>query len=421
MNKTDKAKYLTKIRKLIWVTDSYQNIKERSIMYGRMDGPYPDKFLIVLSGRKDIIEFENICRKLWKSNKEVNRTISYKHFEKGIIENLRKTIEANIEFDTNLFQKFLDILLEEKVSEYEIFKELKGCYITAIKPIIINDFCFYNWPRHSKIIEEKHKEAFSKPNQYFYYKEDKKSLVSFSITSRDYDRANQIADQKFKQLENVLRFIVTDTSHRNQSCNLYDVGFFEHRGEEWLDSKVIHDGYIGGHSIIVGTYRNLNLSKKLLVGNKKLERIWDLLQKSNASKFEARILNSIEWIGKAKHELEPEKQIIQFLFGIEELINFNEQGIISPSVTYGMKESIAFLLGKSPEERNDIDLTFNKLYSIRSSIVHGNAKEFNEYDIEDAKSLAEKLVFLFLSDSKLTSLGIDGIRNEIKIRKYASS
>lgn len=421
MNKTERAKILTRIRELIKTAKSYQEIKEMSTLYGNIDGPYPDKFLIVLSGRKNIIEFENLCGKLWKSNKEIHKTISYKKFKKGIIENLRKVIENDFEFDSNVFIEYLEKLLTENVSKYEIFKEIKGCKITSKKPLIINDFCFYNWPNHSKHITEKHKTAFEKNNQSFYYKEDKKALVSFSIDSRDYDRANEIADQKFKQLENILRFIFTNTNHSNQSCNLNDVGFFEHREQEWLESKVIYDEHIGGHSIVVGTYRNINLNKSLLTGSKKLKKIWELLQKPNISKLETRILNSLEWIGKAKHELEPEKEIVQFLFAIEALINFNEQGIISPGVAYGMKESIAFLLGKNPKERMEIDETFSRLYSIRSSIVHGSLKEFSKYDIEDAKNLSERIVFLFLENPKLIELGVDGIKYEIKKRKYASS
>ncbi|WP_456422043.1 hypothetical protein, partial [Lutibacter sp.] len=92
MNKTERKKKLTRIRELIKTAESYQEIKEMSTAYGIIDGPYPDKFLIVLSGRKKIIEFENLCGKLWKSDKETHKTISYKKFKKGIIENLRKGI-----------------------------------------------------------------------------------------------------------------------------------------------------------------------------------------------------------------------------------------------------------------------------------------------------------------------------------------
>lgn len=386
-----------------------------------MDGPYPDKFIIIISTRKNIIEFEHLCRKLWKSNKEIHRTISYKSFKTGIINNLRKNIELDLEFDSPLFNQFQEKLCERKVSEYEIYKEIKGCKISSVEPIIINDFSFYNWPKHSKIIKANHKKAFSKQNHYFYSEDDKKALVSYKISSRDYDRANEIADEKFKQLENILRFLFTDTNHSNDACNLHDIGIFEHREQEWLESKVIYDESIGGHSIVVGTYKNLSLNKRLLVGNKNSKRLWELLQKLNPSKLEYRVLNSIEWIGKAKHELEPEKGIIQFLFAIEALMNFNEQGIITPSIAYGMRESIAFLLGKNAEERIEIDEMFSRLYSIRSSIVHGNTKEFTKYDIEDAKILAERIVFKFLSQPKLMELSVDGIKAEIRKRKYASS
>ena len=102
-------------------------------------------------------------------------------------------------------------------------------------------------------------------------------------------------------------------------------------------------------------------------------------------------------------------------------MNFNEIGIISPSITYGMRESIAFLIGKNSEERIEIDEMFTKLYAIRSSIVHGSKKEFTYFDIEDANNLAEKIVYTFISEPKLMEMGIDRIKAKIKQRKYASS
>jgi len=414
------SEILERISELISTSNKYENVGI-SNYYGQIDGPYPDKFLIVISGRKRIVEFKKLCQKLWRDNNDIYQTISYQTFESGIIETLRNSIEQNYEFDTNKLKVLQTEFSKRKITKYEIFKELKGCKITSHQPIKINDFTFYNWPEHYNIIKEEYPIAFTKAYPSFYNEHFKKVLVSYKIESRDYDRANEIADNKFKQLENILRFLFTHSGHCNQYRDLYEIGFFELRQESWLDSKVISKGAKGGHMKIVGNYRTLRLNKTLLINDKKTKIVWGLLQKSNNSKLKTRLLNSIEWIGKAKHELEPEKAFIQFLFAIEALMNFNEHGIISPSISYGMKESIAFLIGKNSEERLEIDEVFTKLYEIRSSIVHGGKKEFTSFDIEDANNLAERIVYKFISTPKLMEMSIDRIRTEIKKRKYASS
>ncbi|MDO6821283.1 HEPN domain-containing protein [Zobellia sp. 1_MG-2023] len=415
------SEILNRISELINTSSNYENTGEMSRYYGQIDGPQPDKFLIVISGRERIVEFKKLCQKLWKNRTDIYQTISYETFESGIIAVLRRSIEQSHKFDTNELKKLQTKFSERKITKYEIFKELKGCEITSHQPITINDFTFYNWPKHSKVIKEQYPIAFSKVYPSFYNEHFKKVLVSYKIESRDYDRANEIADDKFKQLENILRFLFTHSEHCNKFRDLYEIGFFELRQENWLDSKVISNEAIGGHTKIVGNYRTLRLNKTLLTNDKKTKAIWRILQKANTSKLETRLLNSIEWIGKAKHELEPEKAFIQFLFAIEALMNFNEVGIISPSITYGMRESIAFLIGKNPKERLEIDELFTKLYAIRSSIVHGSKKEFTSFDIEDASNLAEEIVRKFISTPKLMEMGIDKVKAEIKKRKYASS
>ena len=303
------SEILKRISELIYTSSSYENASKMANFYGQLDGPYPDKFLIVLAGRKRIIEFKKLCQKLWKNNSNIYRTVAYQTFENGIISTLRKCIEQNHEFDANELKKLQTEFAKRKITEYEIFKELKGCIITSHQPIKINSFTFYNWPKHSKEIKEKYPIAFSKVYPSFYNENFKKVLVSYKISSRDYDRANEIADDKFKQLENILRFLFTHSGHSYRSRDLYEIGFFQLREEGWLDSKVISNESIGGHKKRVGTYRTLRLNKTLLSNNKRTRIIWELLQKSNNSKLETRLLNSIEWIGKAKHELEPEKAL----------------------------------------------------------------------------------------------------------------
>jgi hypothetical protein len=52
--------------------------------------------------------------------------------------------------------------------------------------------------------------------------------------------------------------------------------------------------------------------------------IWYLITKPNKTEIEKRLLNSIEWIGKAIHEIDFSKSLVQFVFAIECMLHYNE-------------------------------------------------------------------------------------------------
>jgi len=207
---------------------------------------------------------------------------------------------------------------------------------------------------------------------------------------------------------------------------MYDIGIFDYREQNWLKNVEVFKDSIGSVSKVVGTYKEFNLTSDTLIGEKDgKNRIWKIVSNPKPNKLEIKILNSIEWIGKAKHEIDSEKAFIQYLFAIESLMNYNELGIISPSITYQMCEYIALLLGNTESERIELDETFRHLYRIRCALVHGSSKEYNEYDLDDAKLLAERLVIEFLTKDYLINLSpkndFEALKKLIRKKKYASS
>ena len=400
--------------------------KGKTILFGQLDGPYPDKFLIVINGRKNIVEFHKLIQKLWKGDIELFDNITLETFQSAIIKLIREKYESDESFDQLDFRSIRKGLLVKETSFFEIFKELKGCQVATKEPITLSNFNFYSWPKHLMYIRDNFKEAFTKNEIYFYNPSDNKTLLSTKVNAKELDRAYEIADKNFKKLESILRYILTDTSHSNEGCNLYDIGIFDFREQNWLTSVRVTKDSIGSSSKIIGTYKELLLTDELLCGKEsRKKRIWEILKKPKPNKLEVKILNSIEWIGKAKHEIDIEKAFIQYFFSIESLMNFNEIGIISPSVSYQMCEYISLLLGNTEKERIELDEIFRHLYSIRSAIVHGNSKEFSKYDLEDAKALAERLVNEFLTREYLINLSSKDnykeLKELIKKRKYASS
>ena len=237
MNQRDLIKILKELKDLSETSKTWKiESKDKSLLFGELDGPNPDKFLIVIIGRKRIIEFHNKVNKLWKSDIELFNNVTLKTFRLKVVELIRLKLELSESFSKSDFENFKLELLSKPAINREIFKEINGCVITSKEPIELKTFKFYSLPEHVEFIKSRYSVAFQKNEIYFYNPLDKKTLVSTNISAIEFERAVEIADNKFKKLENILRYLLTDTSHANDSCNYYDIGIFDYREQNWLKS-----------------------------------------------------------------------------------------------------------------------------------------------------------------------------------------
>ncbi|MEO8254669.1 MAG: hypothetical protein ABI554_09835 [Flavobacterium sp.] len=382
-----------------------------------------NQYLFVKS-RNETREFYRQIDQIFKNEKEISDNFTKNTLKKEILNLIRRKREKNEIINKEDCKLIKKSLLEYETVEYKIFKEIKGCVITSVNPIKINDLTFYNWPGHKKNIIENNSLAFKKKYPSFYDPKISKTLLSIKVKAKEYQKAYEIVDDKFKKIENILRYLFTHTNHSTNGSNTYDIGIFEFRQYDWLETMDISNNSIGGISGSTGTHRTLKLNKKSLLNKNNVSRIWEILNKPypNPNKIESRLLNSIEWIGKAKHEMEQQKAFIQYFIAIESLMNFDPKGTISPSVTYQIREYVSFLLGKNIDERIEIQNLFTRLYDIRSSIVHGNITNFTIYDLEDARNMAENLIIKFLTHPELKNINSENdfkqLKDLITVKKF---
>lgn len=323
-------------------------------------------------------------------------------------------IESEQNFSNLDWKSFKNDFQDYETVTQEIFKVLKGCEISSKEPLNLSHFTFYNWPKHYKFIKNKYPKAFEKQYSSFYDEKSPMTLISTVVKSKDFYKGNEIADLKLKKIENILRYLFTDSSYSHSGLKHFDIGIFDFRDKELIESQTVTANSKGGNLKYTGTSRNLVLNKKSLISKKYLNKIWEILDKENPNNVELRILNSIEWIGKAKHEIEKEKAFIQYFIAIESLINVNEISIISPGVSDKIREYASFILVKNKIQRMEIHKQFSYLYGIRSSIVHGSSKNVTKYDLEDVQNFSEMLIIEFLSNKNIISLKDDKNFTELK-------
>jgi hypothetical protein len=106
-------------------------------------------------------------------------------------------------------------------------------------------------------------------------------------------------------------------------------------------------------------------------------RISEILAKSNRNSIEERILSAMQWAGRATIDERQEEAFLLYAIALECLIM--EKGN-EPELGYRLRMRVAHLLGEDLNTRQDIKSIVNRLYGIRSSIVHKG-----EYIVPDSE------------------------------------
>ncbi len=134
-----------------------------------------------------------------------------------------------------------------------------------------------------------------------------------------------------------------------------------------------------------------------------LERFGEILDNyitNSLNDMESQVLRSIVWFGESKIEHDPAARFLKLTLVLECLLNLNKS---EPIATY-LSERVAFILGKTLDERLGMVEKVKHLYDIRSRIVHNGSLDVEETDLIEIESIVAQLLALFLTNSQYSSL-----------------
>lgn len=294
----------------------------------------------------------------WVSNKEKN--ISFKFFEESICKLLIENSENLIEDLMNSFSKI-------SVNDYFFIRPMFGLAMDNVNQIKKGKYTFIK-KQYIKEYLKTHCLNVNIINQCFKYDEGRNlCYVEIKCLAKDYDKAEEIANIEYIQLDNVLRFMIGDND-RNMG-----IGVFEYRATLFggLFCKC-SDGKIRMSETKISTppYKIKLDDVKFFDIKNGNNKIWDMLNSDSYNEIEIRILKSIEWIGMAINEDQPSIAFIKCMFAIECLLQ-DQEGFITKSISAQIGEYVAFIVGFGKEQRIETDKLFKELYSKRSKIAHG--------------------------------------------------
>ncbi len=210
-------------------------------------------------------------------------------------------------------------------------------------------------------------------------------IAQLKITNRDSDTARNLANEIMKRVYTIIRAILPIWGGR--------YNFFAPLGEEFLDRRFFFlfkadmSDENNITSLTVESSHNrfsdndINLLEKVSLHQQtdswftRCESIvYKFINNEKLTDFEKRVWTALYWLGEAMHERELNPLIIKYATCLEALFNSQEGGI-----SQQISEFTAHVVGKTKDERMEIYKNVKKLYSLRSTSVHG-ASVINSID-----------------------------------------
>lgn len=335
-------------------------------------------------------EFDSILSQMHGLITEVLNTVSFYNFRETVVERLRNCKKQEFQPSADLSEDLLDALLRLPIQPFLVITPIDGItYEEQELPFEFGKFKIYNYPLHRSLITEVYQD-FDMVGILDW--EQGIFLIAREVNARDHQKAIEIADSYFLTCENVLNFIIADSTNFNR-VDIINDRFRSGREIKTLSKLPMHSTHSGtGHpwfvTILDDDFLNDSVNKK----------IWEIVEKEFRPSLEQRLLNSVEWVAKALVEPDKPKALLQFTIAIESLLLQDNGRTRKTLIRKGISDSLVALLGKSDEDKERISKTFKDLYSKRSAIVHGDDFDsISDKELNEAHCLAKAAILQLLT------------------------
>lgn len=368
---------------------------------------------ILFSGSEKVIVLDEIIDNVWTSSDELFNTFTRKKIEDTVMKCLRKCLISKIKPTIDDIKERVDELLILPVESYEVFRDLFGAIYNDALPLELGPYKIYNWELHKDMIKERYLHAMTfftvfEMTRHFGF------LISVHINSREPNRALEVADHKLKQFENIIRYMMGDTSGN------HDIGIFTYKGRKVQDAFSLSPKNAGSNTTASGAILPVTIDDPYFRSDNGHDWIWTTIGKDTIGKYEKRILTAIEWVGKGVNDLDTAKAFVQYTFALEALFTFQEKNVlVNPSIASQLAEFSAFVASDNKNDRMRFENLIKKLYSIRSAIAHGGTKSVSKEQVNEYLIILKHLITRLITDAELSKItAIEQLNEWVKNRKY---
>ncbi|WP_404343943.1 hypothetical protein [Vreelandella venusta] len=353
--------------------------------------------------------------KAYNLDSEINSTYTLKKYESFLISHFRDFMLQGSFAKQADVDLFCDNLKNEKKKVFSVFRDIHGITLqNPSSPLSLGNYTIYEFQAQKSIIEKKTK---LKP-EFIWSGDSPKYLIEWKAEARHFEKAVEIADQKFERFELILRYIIGIPTSR------FEVGILNYQGWRHRRAYVFSDdGQVSNTASNHGSFEPITLDDPYFLSQEAgYENAWDIASSKNLNKFQKRILLAIEWIGQSIAEPLPQSAFLKSAIALEIIFTYNERSIITPSILNQISEGAALLLGVSVEDRLEIESKVKRLYGLRSAIVHSGNKNISESDHKDMLGISRAVVSKLLTSEALINIGsVEKLYELLKNTKYSGS
>ncbi|WP_044642613.1 HEPN domain-containing protein [Risungbinella massiliensis] len=340
---------------------------------------------------------------------DFNKTISREFMDKKLREELIQKLDKSIEIDEKDIEAFVsDLKNRYKKGKWKVYRPLYGLYLNDDSPKELGPFTFYNYKYHKEQLNfERTKPDSFEQDMLDSMFDDEVVVVKMKVVARESKKAFESADQKLRQLANILRF-------QNPAFARGQYGFFRRTSNyEALSGICISESNYSHLTLKGDSQVKIDLNDLI---ETEFDKIWELSNKENLYEMEDRILRAVEWIGKGLADFnDPKKCLPQLAFALEALFSSK-----SEAVRGRLADFSAFLLKNSVEDRIEIFKYITDLYDNRSSIVHGRTKDMDERYLFNAVLVIRDIIKKLLTDEQLSTFkSLTELDNWLKEKKFS--
>ena len=390
------------------------------------DSKNPENELNVFG--ENIQEFDKKVDEIYK-NKILNQ-FSKKEIENFIVKvlvSLHFTDKSTTKADNELRTTWENLLNREDIA-YDVFTPIYGVEIDKITKI--GNFTAYNYADFKNLMENNSASPEDAlPSIFDEEAGNEFNYLKISVNAKSAQRATELAKPQFELFECVAKFLTSGMFGFSDSV---DIGIFNYKKlNSHRISVVTQNGLVSKTTSFQGASTSVSISH--LYQFPIFRKIWEILKKNiekKSTEFENRLVNAIRWVSMAHSENSDAVRCVQYVFALESLLANNpKRDFITPSVAYQLAEYSAFIVGENitnnkipkAEIRKRIFDDVKKMYSLRSSIVHGNGKDTAKEDLRLARNLIYQIIFAVVQNKSILSFtSMKELSDWIKELKFSS-
>lgn len=302
----------------------------------------------------------------------------------------------------HLYNNVIKPLCDLPLLEFEVIRPIFGLTLSSPTPITVGSFTFYDLSLHQTLLENKFSSKISPTFQTACTASiQNTTLISYKVNARDDEKANELSEIKFDQVQNIFRFFTAFLQ------DYLDVGITNYQQSNLRTLFIASRSGIKRQFKRSGSFITIDL-QDMFTELKQIsldpEDLIKSLEDHHCCEMKECILTSIDLLGRARYDRDKPIALLESMMAVEALIQMNTQQLVNQSISAQICEYSAFLLSEKYEERLEIENSVKNFYRLRSKLAHGISSTISKSDISAVYTFAESLIYLFLTKDSLKML-----------------